>query len=110
MRVLDTSALDFMAKSGLTATEVCMITPDIQDEFEAGHNTRLPRTIINIFELDDFDRAHYLKNYKVMLNTYGKQRFFNMTGFGDISILALLATQKEAAAGMLPGLSEAIEV
>jgi hypothetical protein len=75
MKILDTSALDFMAKRELTVTEVCMITPDIRDEFEAGHNTRLPRDIKNIFELDDFDRARYLGNYKAMLNTYGRAAF-----------------------------------
>jgi len=40
----------------------------------------------------------------------GGRSFYNMTGFGDISILALLKTQQIASASMIPGLLEEIEV
>ena len=42
------------------------------------------------------DKAQYLEHYKDMLNKYGGRSFYNMTGFGDISVLALLKTQEAA--------------
>ena len=40
-----------------------------------------------------------------MLNTYKMRSFYNMKGFGDISILALLKTNKEATKGALPSMT-----
>jgi len=34
-----------------------------------------------------------------MLNKYGQRSFYNMSGFGDISVLAALMTENEAPAG-----------
>lgn len=110
MKILDTSALDFAAKSGITLTEEFFVTPDVLDEFEVGHDRRLPRNVRNIFEMEWFDRATYLRSYKEMLNAHGGRSFYNMTGFGDVSILALLLTQKVTTAGMLPGLSGEIHL
>lgn len=105
---MDTTALDFAAKSGVALTEEFYATPDVLDEFEVGHDRRLPRNVRNILEMEWFDRATYLRGYKEMLNAYGGRSFYNMTGFGDISILALLYTQRAATAEMLPGLSDEI--
>lgn len=110
MRVLDTSALDYAAKNSITLSGQFFVSPDVLDEFEVGHDRRPPKNVVNIFDVDGFDRATYLRNYKEMLNTYGGRSFYNMTGFGDISILALLATLKAVSAAMLPGLAEDVDV
>lgn len=110
MRILDTSALDYAAKTGIVLAGDFFITPDVLDEFEIGHDRRPPKNIKNVFELDGFNRATYLRSYQNMLNAYGGRSFYNMTGFGDISILALVQTQKEEAARVLPGLSEAVHI
>lgn len=110
MKIIDTTGIDCMVKRGITTSAVFYITPDIQDEFEAGHDRRLPRNIEKLFDAGWFDRAVFFDSYRKMLNTYGGHSFYNMTGFGDISILAALQTQKVAATKILPGLSEPIDV
>lgn len=108
MNILDTNGLDYMVKQKITAHRAFFITPDIQDEFEAWHEQRLPKAIQNVFETDWFDKALYLQHYKEMLNKYGGRSFYNMTGFGDISVLALLKTQKAPHTEML--IPETIDV
>src|SRR6266481_10011106 len=108
MNILDTNGLDHMVKQKISTNITFLITPDIQDEFEAWHEQRLPKNVQNAFETDWFDKGQYLQHYKDMLNKYGGRSFYNMTGFGDISVLALLKTQEEAFATML--LPEEIEV
>jgi hypothetical protein len=101
MKIIDTIGIDFMVKQGFDISEVLYITPDVQEEFEAGHDTRLPRNIQNLFSLSWFDRAVFLDSYKKMLNSYGGRSFYSMRGFGDISILAALETQRMVARGFL---------
>jgi hypothetical protein len=108
MKILDTSALDYAEKNDIALTGQFFITPDILDEFEVGHDKRPARNVRNIFEVVEFNRAKYLGSYKAMLNAHGGRSFYNMTGFGDISILALLATLKTTSAQTLPGLRRLI--
>jgi hypothetical protein len=110
MKILDTNGLDYMVKGKVTTTDRFYITPDIEEEFEAWHEQKMPKNVQNIFGMEWFDRATYLRSYKEMINMYGGRSFYNMTGFGDISILALLKTQQAAASSMIPGLSEDVEV
>jgi hypothetical protein len=73
------------------------VTPDVREESEIAElifNKALPANIKNISKEKIFDEATYVMNYKNMLNKYKGRSFYNMTGFGDISILALLATLK----------------
>ncbi len=102
MNILDNTALDYMMKQGGRPSGFCCISPDIVDEYETSYEQRLPGNVRNIFDLENFDKAIYLRNYQTMLNKHGGRSFYNMTGFGDISILALLKTQEELAASMLP--------
>ncbi len=108
MKILDTNGLDHMVKGKIGTTTVLFITPDIQDEFETWHEQKIPKNVLNIFETEGFDQAAYLQSYKDMLNKYGGRSFYNMGGFGDISILALLKVQEAAHPSHL--LPENIEV
>ena len=110
MKLIDTNGLDFMVKQRIAASGNLYITPDIQDEFEAWHDRKPPRNVENLFETSWFDRGAYLDGYKKMLNSYGGRSFYNMGGFGDISLLATLQAQRVSASRMLPGLAEEIEV
>jgi hypothetical protein len=106
MKILDTSALDYMVKTKISTRDLFYITPDIHDEYEAWYEQKLPPNIQDVFRTDWFDKAEYLNSYRQMLNKYGASSFYNMSGFGDISILALLKTQQIACASMIPGLIE----
>lgn len=108
MNILDNNGIIYMVKQKIVTDKAFFITPDIQDEFEAGNDRRLPENIINVFGADWFDKAQYLQSYKEMLNKYGSSSFYNLTGFGDISILAMLKTQEMVGKSML--LPEDIEV
>lgn len=95
MNILDTSALDHMVKQKVLPAGFCCVSPDVLDEYESWHEQKLPKNVHNVCDLDGFDEALYLRNYRLMLNKHRGRSFYNMTGFGDISILALIATQKE---------------
>jgi hypothetical protein len=110
MKLIDTNGIDFMVKHTIAVREIFHATPDVHEEFEAGHDRKPPRNVENLFEMTWFDRAAYFDGYKKMLNTHGGRSFYNMSGFGDISILAALEAQRNAASKMLPGLAEEIEV
>lgn len=106
MKIIDTNGLDFAVKSGVAIDTTLLITPDIQEEFEAGHGGRLPKNVRNAYTNGFCDRSFYIQSYKAMLNTYGGRSFYNMGGFGDISILALLGAFRLKSLGTLPGLED----
>ncbi len=110
MKILDTNGLDHMVKNGITARGLLHITPDVREEYETWHEKRLPQNVLDVFEEDWFDPAAYLQGYQLMLNKYGGKSFYNMTGFGDISILALLRSSQIASRSVLPGLFQEIEI
>jgi hypothetical protein len=102
MKIIDTNGLNHMLDNNKTSDEVLFVTPDIRDEFEVEHEGRLPRNISEVVSTSSFDGARFLWHYKNMLNTYKGRSFYNMTGMGDISILALLNLEKEMSMGCLP--------
>lgn len=46
-------------------------------------------------ELEDYSEAYYLQRYAVFLNEYSGVSFTKMSGFGDVSVLALTASVVE---------------
>lgn len=110
MKILDTNGLDYMVKSAMTAKGLLHITPDIREEYETWHETPLPHNVVDVFDEKWFDPAAYLQSYQLMLNKHGGRSFYNMSGFGDISILALLRTRQLASGGILPGMLEEVEI
>lgn len=100
MNIIDTNGLDRMIKETIKSKHTLFITPDIEQEFE-WHEQPLPYGVLNAFDADDFDKAAYLRAYQQMLNKHGGHSFYNMTGFGDISILALLKVMEDAASSTL---------
>jgi hypothetical protein len=110
MKILDNTALNYVMKNRLELDGDYVITPDVKDEYEAGHDTPLPAAIRLVTELGQFDEATYLNHYQAMLNSYKKRSFYNMRGFGDVSILALLHATKESSSGRLPTMIEGVTV
>lgn len=94
------------------------VTPDVEEEMrvaEIVHNKKVPREIRSLLFRNGFDEGLYLKHYFDVLNQYGKRSFFNMKGFGDVSIVAatrtLVQLKKNSPSTLpLPGLADEIEV
>ena len=93
MKILDTNAVNYIFKNNIEVEDVYYITPDLKEESEiteAVFNKKLSSKIKEISNEDFFNKPIYLEKYKDMLNKHSGRSFYNMTGFGDISILALL--------------------
>ncbi len=103
MKILDNNALNFIMNNRTQLSEYFYITTDVKNECEAWFEDALPKEIHDICEKDFFSKATYLGYYKEMLNKHSGRSFYNMTGFGDISILALLKTIKLENKGKLIG-------
>ena len=91
MNLIDTNGIVYVFKHSIDLSDDYLLAPDVKDESEVSeivHEKRLPDCIFEISETDLFDQAIYLKHYQIMLNKHPDRSFFNMTGFGDISILA----------------------
>lgn len=119
MKILDNTAINFIFDSNtiLSKNEIFYTTDDLQSEAELTSfikNKPLPKNLENISKSVFFDEINYYKNYKEMLNKYGNRSFSNMTGFGDISILATIKTVLEKIKNIprlpIPGLGENIEI
>lgn len=99
MRLLDTNGVDALLSVGQSPKEKYYLAPDIVDEVELAriiHKRNLPQNIFPIEGVRGFKISKYLKRYRQMLNKFGGRSFFNMTGFGDISILASLHVARES--------------
>ncbi|MFA5248257.1 MAG: hypothetical protein WC415_03355 [Patescibacteria group bacterium] len=100
MNILDTSALiNYIEKSNALPKAVYFITSDIENEIfttEIDFNTEINDNIRVISENSFFNESRYLNNYYYILNKHSGRSFYNMTGFGDISIMALIKTLIEA--------------
>ena len=105
MRILDNNALGHILENRITIKGTFYITPDILEEFEVLDN-KLPPNVQNIFGESWFNAASFLVNYQAVLNRRRGRSFYNMTGFGDTSILALLKTRKESFVDILPGMTD----
>lgn len=110
MRIIDNNALNYVVDNRIKLSGTFCTTPDVQEEFEVKYEGGLPKGVQNIWDDPQFDKVGYLKNYADMLNKYGDKSFYNMRGFGDISIIALLKTQKGTRKVQLPGLEDGFVV
>lgn len=118
MKLLDTTTINYIMKNNISISGEYFITPDIEEEMlvaEIALDKKSPPNIKSVLLRNGFDEALYVKNYFTALNKYGGKSFFNMTGFGDISLIALVMTlieitQLMGTQSMLPGLSEQIDV
>lgn len=91
MNIVDTNGIQYIFVNNLSPRDAYYLAPDVVEEVEMTqliHGRRLPANIFRISQSGDFDEAIYLKHYKNILNKYGGRSFYNMTGFGDVSILA----------------------
>jgi hypothetical protein len=91
MNLIDTNGITRILRNRLRLTEDYYLAPDVVDESELAqlvHGGQIPRRVQHLAELDTFDMVVYLDQYKRILNAYGGRSFYNMTGFGDVSILA----------------------
>lgn len=110
MRIIDNNGLNYVVDNRIVLTESYCTTSDIKDEFEVKYDGGLPKNVQNLGEDPEFDRVLYLKHYAEMLNKYSGASFYNMTGFGDISILAVLKTLKETQGAQLQGFEDTVQV
>lgn len=95
MNLIDTVGINHVFKNSLKVSEVYYLAPDITEEVgmaEMIHGKRIPDEVRYVAEIDEFDESVYLHHYKVALNSYKKRSFYNMKGFGDVSIIATVQT------------------
>lgn len=105
MKIIDNNGLNHVLSNGIHLTEPYFVTPDVKEEYEVEHD-KLPHNVKSLFGEEWFDSAAYLLNYQTVLNRRSGRSFYNMTGFGDVSIVSALMTLKASCAGMLPAMIE----
>ena len=115
MNLIDTNGVTRVLKNHLRLREDYFLAPDVVDESEVAqlvHGGQIPRRVRNLVDNDTFDMVVYLDQYKRILNAYGGRSFYNMTGFGDVSIIAGIhaVTAHTGRQGRLFGNSEPITV
>lgn len=95
MNLIDTNTVNDIFDHDTRLKGIYYLPPDVLVEANLASEIRgrqLPSKIRPIEESDLFRLGMYLARYKLMLNKHGGKSFFNMTGFGDISILAATRT------------------
>lgn len=98
MNLIDTNAVNYVLETSFQCKDIYYLAPEVQEEVEETLNRsskQLPTTIIDVESYSCFNGWLYLDFYKKMLNKHDGRSFFNMTGFGDISILATIHTVLE---------------
>lgn len=93
MNIIDTMGISYILENNLSLSQEYFLVPDVVDEVELTqlvHGKPIPSDIFKITDSDVFDEAIYLAHYNTILNKYGNRSFYNMTGLGDVSILAAL--------------------
>ena len=93
MNILDTNAINDILDRDIKLNEEYYITPDVSEEADLTQIIRNKVLSKNIKPLDKyryFDYCIYLNQYQKALNNYSGKSFYNMTGFGDVSIIAAL--------------------
>jgi hypothetical protein len=91
MNLIDTNGVHYVFTKNFALQNNYYLAPDVEEEVEMTqiiHGKGLPARISKIIKSGNFDEAIYLKHYSDILNKYGGRSFYNMTGFGDVSILA----------------------
>jgi len=91
MNLIDTNCVTHIFESTLSCTETYFLAPEVLDEITFT-NLNLPKEFISIESHHLFNEGIYIDFYKKMLNKHEGKSFFNMTGLGDISILATIHT------------------
>lgn len=91
MNLIDTNCLTHIFESTYSCTETYFLAPEVLDEITFT-NLNLPKEFISIENHHLFNETTYIDFYKKMLNKHEGKSFFNMTGLGDISILATIHT------------------
>lgn len=107
MNLIDTNAINHVLGSNLRVRETYYLAPDVREESEITeivHGRRLSTNFKDASLHWLFDGRLYIQHYKDMLNRHSGRSFYNMTGFGDISILALIATIRDANTSAQPTL------
>jgi hypothetical protein len=95
MKIIDTNSVDYIFSHNLKVKDTYYLSPDVKEESEVTeqiHGKKLPSNIKAISNEHFFNEAVYVGHYQDMLNKHNNRSFYNMTGFGDVSILALLKT------------------
>lgn len=118
MKLIDTDTINYILVNKKSFEDECFVTPDVNEEMlvaEMVHSKKVPVSIKQLIFGGDFDEADYLKNYYEALNQYSKRSFFNMKGFGDVSIVAAAHTiinskKSKPSVLPLPGFVDEIEV
>jgi rRNA-processing protein FCF1 len=105
MKIIDNNGIQYVIDNRIHLTETFFVTSDVKEECEVAHD-KLPRNVKPFSDEDWFDGAGYLVNYQEVLNRRHGRSFYNMTGFGDVSIVAALMTLKKSCNGMLPAMIE----
>jgi hypothetical protein len=101
MIIIDNTAYNYIVDNDLQFGKgLCFYVPnDIIDEITLAASLKgapFPGYIKNIFETSPFDIGAYYKHYKDCLNSETLSHFYNMTGFGDVSIVAAVGGVCEA--------------
>jgi len=97
MNLIDTNGINHIFSQNLTLDEIYYLAPDIVEEVELTmmvYSKKLPSQVLSLSQHQNFDAAVYISHYKEMLNRHRGRSFYNMTGFGDISILASIHALK----------------
>lgn len=102
MIIIDNNALTFARENQIPLVGEFITTPDVQDEYEAGFDSPLPKRVTICTKCRGVDAGIYLQHYKRMLNLFGSTSLYGMRGLGDVSILALLSAMKTSLEGTLP--------
>jgi hypothetical protein len=98
MNLIDTNGINRILSTGAEFGGLYYLAPDIVEEAEMTQlifSKSLPANLVWLSRVNDFDEAVYIRHYRDILNRYGGRSFFNMTGFGDVSILAALLALKD---------------
>jgi hypothetical protein len=93
MKIIDTNGVSHILGRRLALRHDYYLVPDVVEEVEMTqlvHGRRIPARVLELRELDEFDEVLYLDHYKNTLNSYGDRSFYNMRGFGDVSIIAAI--------------------
>ncbi len=95
MNIIDNNCIIDILKNHLDIEGEYYMAPEVVEEAEfvkTQHSGQLPKQIHPITLHELFDEAVYIDFYRQILNKYEGKSFFNMTGFGDHSILATVHT------------------
>jgi hypothetical protein len=91
MNLIDTNCVTHILESNSFCTDTYFLAPEVSDEV-AFTNLNLPKEFISVEDHHLFNESVYIDFYKKMLNKHEGKSFFNITGLGDISILATIHT------------------